>query len=287
MTEAPNLSGQAFTLRDAKARDRAFYKGIRACITRLHELAREMNDPHAKAVLNSAAFDLGVFKPSPEAALSAPAEERSAVYPAVTSGDDREERDRSFFRAGYCAAYRDGGNDHTGERKAYIGRLAEKAWRALPGYVPPAPPAEARSESYVEAGWRTFATLPEVGCKFIALYNDGSGAAMFWRHDDGYIDADGDEYGDLSFSDYDHWAYLPHDLEFGCENYAEDPMTFITRAPAEARSEQVMMRPRSERTICELVECSACRDTGPEGCGVCNETGWRPTPPKAEADHGE
>lgn len=41
-----------------------FERGVRACIAWLHERAREMNDPHAKAVLNSAAFNLGVDKPT-------------------------------------------------------------------------------------------------------------------------------------------------------------------------------------------------------------------------------
>ena len=33
--------------------------GLRYAITWLHRRAESMNDPHAKAVLNSAAFDLG------------------------------------------------------------------------------------------------------------------------------------------------------------------------------------------------------------------------------------
>lgn len=36
-----------------------FRNGVRAAITWLHRRAVEMNDPHAKALLNSAAFDLG------------------------------------------------------------------------------------------------------------------------------------------------------------------------------------------------------------------------------------
>lgn len=34
--------------------------GLKWAISWLHERANEMNDPHAKAVLNSAAFNLGV-----------------------------------------------------------------------------------------------------------------------------------------------------------------------------------------------------------------------------------
>jgi len=34
--------------------------GVRWAITWLHERARQMNDPHAKAILNSAGFNMGV-----------------------------------------------------------------------------------------------------------------------------------------------------------------------------------------------------------------------------------
>ncbi|MBN8292866.1 translation initiation factor IF-1 [Rhodobacter sp. NTK016B] len=34
--------------------------GVKACIAWLHKRADEMNDPHAKAILNSAAFGMGV-----------------------------------------------------------------------------------------------------------------------------------------------------------------------------------------------------------------------------------
>lgn len=50
---------------DKPAYDRAYHDGVRACITWLHARAQQMNDPHAKAVLNSAAFSLGVDKPDP------------------------------------------------------------------------------------------------------------------------------------------------------------------------------------------------------------------------------
>ena len=87
------------------------------------------------------------------------------------------------------------------------------------------PPPPIREEGSGEVAWTTFDQMPEVGQKFIALYNDGSGAAMFWRHDDGFISHDGDEYPhDTSWKNYDRWAYLP-DLEFWCENWAEDPLS--------------------------------------------------------------
>lgn len=40
-----------------------FQAGVRAAITWLHEEAKRMNDPHARQVLNDAAFHLGVHKP--------------------------------------------------------------------------------------------------------------------------------------------------------------------------------------------------------------------------------
>lgn len=75
--------------------------------------------------------------------------------------------------------------------------------------------------------WNTFVDAPEPGRKFVALYNDGSGARMFYAFDGGVIDCDGDElYGfDLAEQSYGLWAYLPDNLEFWCETRAEDPMT--------------------------------------------------------------
>lgn len=40
-----------------------FSAGVRSCIAWLSKRANGMNDPHAKAVLNSAAFSLGASKP--------------------------------------------------------------------------------------------------------------------------------------------------------------------------------------------------------------------------------
>lgn len=39
---------------------RGYRDGLREAITWLHARAEEMNDPHAKAILNTAAFHLGV-----------------------------------------------------------------------------------------------------------------------------------------------------------------------------------------------------------------------------------
>ena len=69
----------------------------------------------------------------------------------------------------------------------------------------------------VAAGWQTMDTAPEVGSKFIALYNDGSGAVMFYRHDDGYIDHEGADRTSVDFSKFGKWAYLPAGFELWCE----------------------------------------------------------------------
>jgi len=78
-------------------------------------------------------------------------------------------------------------------------------------------------------GWFKLDQDPKAGRKFIALYNDGSGAAMFWRHPDGVIDQDGNE-GGWPLKGYDRWAYLPDDLEFWCEICPEDPLTLHLHA---------------------------------------------------------
>jgi hypothetical protein len=74
-----------------------------------------------------------------------------------------------------------------------------------------------------QGSWQPMSVLPDVGRKFICLYDDGSGAVMCWRHNDGYIDQDGDDCN-LERGKYDRWAYLPDELEFYCETRAEDPM---------------------------------------------------------------
>ena len=83
-------------------------------------------------------------------------------------------------------------------------------------------------------GWRPLCDLPDVGRKFIALYNDGSGAAMYWRHHDGFISSDGDEYpAHMSWDSYDTWAYLP-DREFWCEVRSEDSFSLVLPPPIQA-----------------------------------------------------
>lgn len=74
------------------------------------------------------------------------------------------------------------------------------------------------------SGWRPIDQAPDLGRKIVALYDDGSGASMFWRHDGGYIDAYGDEWGELP-DHYALWTYLPDSFQFWCEYRSDEPMT--------------------------------------------------------------
>lgn len=76
--------------------------------------------------------------------------------------------------------------------------------------------------------WNNFNTeLPEIGKRFIALYNDGSGAKLFFRSIKGYLDAEGDKnYPDDFLDDYWYWAYLPNNFKFFCEERSEEPCNF-------------------------------------------------------------
>ena len=73
--------------------------------------------------------------------------------------------------------------------------------------------------------WRPISENPPVGSKIIALYADGSGSTMLFRHDGGFIDQDGDDWecGELS-DQYAFWTLLPPNFEFWCETLADDPM---------------------------------------------------------------
>lgn len=61
-------------------------RGVRAAITWLHAEALKMNDPHARAVLNNAAFHLGVDKPT---FLSDGAPMRQDDLPAKPNGPNK------------------------------------------------------------------------------------------------------------------------------------------------------------------------------------------------------
>lgn len=106
----------------------------------------------------------------------------------------------------------------------------------------PASPSDCAENGPLHSGgWFRMDVEPKIGRKFIALYTDGSGAAMFWRHDDGLIDHNGD---DLSWplSGYARWAYLPDDLEFWCET-GEDAMSLCLTPPPTAPSPAQVGKP--------------------------------------------
>lgn len=70
--------------------------------------------------------------------------------------------------------------------------------------------------------WQPITTKPESGKRIIALYNDGSGAALFLVHDDGVLDQDGDEYASVSPDHFEKWAYLPDDFELHFEGVEDE-----------------------------------------------------------------
>jgi len=111
------------------------------------------------------------------------------------------------------------------------GRLAmSEAAGIVDGWRERAERAEARCRALESAspaepsGWRPIDQAPDLGRKIVALFGDGSGASMFWRHDGGYIDADGDEWGELP-DHYALWTYLPDSFQFWCEYRSDEPMT--------------------------------------------------------------
>lgn len=67
--------------------EKQFYRGVRSCIAWLHAHADTMNDPHARRVLNGAAFSLGVDKPTPCGVETTPADQ-PAVDSQVSGGSD-------------------------------------------------------------------------------------------------------------------------------------------------------------------------------------------------------
>jgi hypothetical protein len=78
-----------------------FYRGVRAAITWLHVEAQRMSDPHARSVLNNAAFHLGVNKP---VALVGSSEENKALRShikeleaALSTELERSERARGLL----------------------------------------------------------------------------------------------------------------------------------------------------------------------------------------------
>lgn len=81
-------------------------------------------------------------------------------------------------------------------------------------------PQPAEPSPSAGAGW--FATgLPDLGRRFIALYDDGSGGFAAYRHDGGYFDQDGDDFTVLRSVGF--WAYAPAGFQLHCELAGDDP----------------------------------------------------------------
>lgn len=78
------------------------------------------------------------------------------------------------------------------------------------------------------AGWYGMAIIPAPMRRIIMLYDDGSGARMFFHTADGQLfdGEDGCEYEWLTRDDFCRWTYLPSDYRMWVEDLAEDPMTF-------------------------------------------------------------
>jgi hypothetical protein len=56
--------------------------------------------------------------------------------------------------------------------------------------------------------WHQATEKPESGRRIVAIYGDGSGAALFLVHDFGIINQDGEDCDSLG-KDFVQWAYLP------------------------------------------------------------------------------
>lgn len=68
--------------------------------------------------------------------------------------------------------------------------------------------------------WRRSAEVkPEPGTKFVALYEDGSGAWLGFAHDGGFIDSDGDDWEKMRNAEW--WAYLPSGFRLCCEDHPD------------------------------------------------------------------
>lgn len=80
---------------------------------------------------------------------------------------------------------------------------------------------------HAQSPWQPVKVTPDIGRKFICLWNDWSGSVMYWRHDHGYIDQDGDELSRVDWSKIECWSYLPDGFEFWCE-HGDEGMVLTT-----------------------------------------------------------
>lgn len=80
----------------------------------------------------------------------------------------------------------------------------------------PSPPLGG-DEAKVVAWHKMSARQPEPGHKFVALFDDGSGAWLGFAHDAGVIDSDGDDHTKMPNAEW--WAYLPSGFRMACEDH--------------------------------------------------------------------
>jgi hypothetical protein len=68
--------------------------------------------------------------------------------------------------------------------------------------------------------WHDRSDKPESGRRIVALFSDGSGATLFWVHDHGLMDQDGED-REILGKNYERWAYLPDDYRTWIEDNLE------------------------------------------------------------------
>lgn len=71
--------------------------------------------------------------------------------------------------------------------------------------------------------WISTDSEPDIGRKFVIIYDDGSGVHAWWRLDNSYIECDGLEV--LTWSEVSKncsgWIYIPTDTHFWVEDHWE------------------------------------------------------------------
>lgn len=71
--------------------------------------------------------------------------------------------------------------------------------------------------------WKPRTEKPDSGSRIVALFDDCSGATMFFVHDHGMIENDGEEHETLP-KQFNLWAYLPSDYRLWIEDrWEEEP----------------------------------------------------------------
>jgi hypothetical protein len=134
-----------------------------------------------------------------------------------------------------------------GELRLFDGQLCRFIERELEGdkweviglFPAPGSNTPAGEGEKLREAWRPASEQPEPGRKIIAPYNDGSGAQLFYVHEAGVIDQDGDEFGFERLEEqFDMWAYLPAGMKLWCEvRGGDDAFTFPEPAsPAQPAS---------------------------------------------------